>query len=239
MPAKGDAMRARELMSRDLVVVPPETPVPAVAELLAARGISAVPVVDEGGRPLGIVTEGDLIRRLAEAPRGPLGWFLDLFRDPTPMIRRYAKAHGATARDVMTKELVCVEEDTPAERIAALMERHNIRRVPVLREGRLAGMVSRADLLRALLRREAAPSAPAPAEDREILRAVIAAMREQPWTDTFWVYPDVSDGVVTLYGYARSDDMREGLRLLAQRVPGVKRVEDRMQRMPLILRALA
>jgi CBS domain-containing protein len=91
-------------------------PVAAVAELLAARGISAAPVVDEGGRPLGIVTEGDLIRRLAEQPRGPLTWFLDLFRDATPLARRFAKAQGRTAADVMTRELVAVGEEAPPRR---------------------------------------------------------------------------------------------------------------------------
>src|SRR3712207_3274318 len=98
-----DAMNAADLMSTNLVVVPPETPVTAVAELLAARGISAVPVVDASGKPLGIVTEGDLIRRLAEQPRGPLTWFLDAFRDKAPQVQRFTKAHGKTARDVMTK----------------------------------------------------------------------------------------------------------------------------------------
>jgi len=234
-------MQVKELMSRNLVVVPPETPVAAIADLLAARGISAVPVVDAEGRLVGIVTEGDLIHRLADAatPRGPLNWFLDLFRDPTPMVQRFAKAHGATAREVMTKDLVTVGEAATAEEIAALMQRHGIRRVPVVQEGRLVGLVSRADLLRAALRRQAAPSGPAPAEDREILRAVIAAMRAQPWTDTFWVYPDVSGGVVTLYGFARSDTMREGLRVLVREIPGVRSVVDKLEPMPLILRAMA
>jgi CBS domain-containing protein len=228
-------MLARDLMSTNLVVVPPETPVAAVAELLAARGISAVPVVDAEGRPLGIVTEGDLIRRLADEPPGPLTWFLNLFRESKPLVERYAKAHGATARDVMSSELVSVDEDALAERIAQLMEQHGIRRVLVLREGRLTGLVSRADLLRAILRPQA--SAAAQQDDRGILRAVIAAMREQPWVETFWVYPHVEGGKVTLYGFARSDVMRQGLGVLMRAVPGVKAVEDRMDPMPLILRA--
>jgi CBS domain-containing protein len=236
-------MQAQELMSRNLVVVPPETPVAAVAELLAERGISAVPVVDADGKPHGIVTEGDLIRRLADAPQGPLTWFLNMFRRPGPLAQRFAKAHGATARDVMSRELVTVGETATAEEIAALMEKHAIRRVLVVKDGRMAGLVSRADLLRAILRRQGAPGAAAPggmpAEDAEILRAVIAAMRAQPWTDTFWVYPDVSAGVVTLYGYARSDEMRTALRVLAQEVPGVKSVADKMEEMPLIVRAMA
>lgn len=230
-------MLARDLMSRNLVVVAPETPVSAITELLASRGISAVPVIDAEGNPVGLVTEGDLIRRLAEAPRGPLGWFLDMFRSPKPLVARFAKAHGATARDVMSAELVTVPEDASAETIAQLMERHHIRRVPVLHDGKLAGIVSRADLLRAVLRDVQRPASANQRDDAALLRAVIAAMREQPWTDTFWVYPDVEAGVVTLYGYARSEVLRNGLRLLAQDIPGVKRVEDKLKPMPLILRA--
>lgn len=230
-------MNARDLMSTNLAVVPPDMPVAAVAELLAARGISAVPVVDAAGAPVGIVTEGDLIRRLADQPRGPLEWFLALFGDSKPMIARYAKAHGKTARDVMSPEMVTVGEDAQVEEIARLMEANAIRRVPVVKDGRLVGLVSRADLLRAVLRTPDA-TAQAAGDDRAILRAVIAAMREQPWTDSFWVYPNVADGVVTLYGYARSQTMREGLRVLVQAVPGVKAVVDGMEDMPFIARVM-
>lgn len=230
-------MKARELMSTALRVVPPEMPVAALAELLSTQGISAVPVVDKDGRPLGIVTEGDLIRRLADEKPGPLGWFLGQFRNPERLAGRFMKAHGATARDVMTTDLVTVEEDASAEEIARLMEQHRIKRVPVVRDGKIVGIVSRADLLRAILRPQTAEQSAISADDRAILRAVIAAMREQPWVDTFWTYASVRDGVVSFYGFARSDRVREGLRTLAQEIPGVKGVEDHTEPMPLILRA--
>jgi CBS domain-containing protein len=227
-------MQAQDLMSTALVVVPPDAPVAAVADLLAARGISAVPVVDAAGHALGIVTEGDLIRRLADQPPGPLDWFLQLFRDPAPLVERFSKAHGLTARDVMSRALVGVGRTASAEEIARLMETHAIRRVLVLEDGKLAGLVSRADLLRAILRK---PETPATTDDAAILRAVLAAMREQPWVDTAWVFPDVVGGTVTFFGYARSAPMRQALLLLAQGIPGVAAVQDRMEPMPLILRA--
>ena len=229
-------MLVRELMSTNLVVVSPDMPVVAVAETLAARGISAVPVIDADGKPVGIVTEGDLIRRLAEEPRGPMTWFFDIFRAKAPLAQRFAKAHGKVARGVMTRDLVIVSEDDSAERVAQLMEGHNIRRVLVARNGVLVGIVSRADLLRAILR----PAVPAQTlqDDGAILRAVITAMRVQPWTDTFWTYPAVEGGVVTLHGFARSRAMREGLRALIEEIPGVKAVKDEMQDMPLIVRAM-
>ena len=232
-------MNARDLMSTELTVVTPEMPVAAVAELLAQRGISGVPVIDANGAPVGMVTEGDLIRRLVGEPRrGPLTWFLLLFSDPAPLAQRFAQAHGKTARDVMSKDLVSVVEDAPAERIAELMEQRNVRRVLVLSEGRLVGLVSRADLLRAVLRASqgAGPTRPEPHDDAAILRGVLAAMREQPWADTFWVYPHVAGGVVTLHGFARSGSARDGLRVLAEEVPGVKSVVDRLDPMPLLAR---
>ena len=228
-------MNAKTLMSTSLVVVPPDMPVTALAELLAARDISAVPVVDAQGQPLGIVTEGDLIRRLADQPPGPFGWFLQLFGGTKPLVERFAKAHGACARDVMTADLVSVTEEASAEHIARLMETHGIRRVLVLRDGRLVGIVSRADLLRAVLR--ALPQAAAHQSDTTIRHALVAAMREQPWVDTYWVYPDVTAGVVTLHGYARSESMRQGLIILAQGIAGVSAVHDAMVPMPLLLRA--
>ncbi len=226
-------MQARDLMSTNVTVVPPEMPVAAVVETLASRGISAVPVVGADGAPLGVVTEGDLIRRLAEEKPGPLGWFLGQFGNPGSLADRYAKAHGRTARDVMTGTLVTVPPEASAERIARLMEEKHVRRVLVVENGRLAGLVSRADLLRAILRPASGEQAQG---DREILRAVLQAMREQPWTDTYWTYADVRDGVVSFHGYARDDRQRDGLRVLAQDIPGVRAVEDRMQPMPLMLR---
>src|SRR4051812_337994 len=221
-------------MTTSLAVVPPEMPVAGVAQLLASRGISAVLVVDAESNLRGLVTEGDLIRRLAEEKRGPLGWFLALFGDSRKLAERFAKAHGAKAEDVMTRELITVNESTDVEDIARLMEKHQIRRVPVLRDGKLAGIVSRADLLRAVL----APPAAAPAAeatDSAVLRKVIAAMREQPWVDTFYVYPDVKQGRVTFYGFHRSPDARRALQVLAGEVPGVKGVEDKTEPMPFFL----
>lgn len=227
-------MKARELMSTNLVVVPPETPVSAVAALLASRGISAVPVVDASGAPVGLVTEGDLIRRLADEKPGPMNWFLSLFRDSGKLADRFSKAHGATARDVMTSQLATVGDDATAEEVAKLMEARGIRRVPVVKDGRLVGIVSRADLLRAVLASKAKEEALG--DDAAILRAVLSAMRDQPWVDSFWVFPDVREGAVTLYGFYRSDAVRRGLKVLVEEIPGVKRVEDKMEPMPMLAR---
>lgn len=228
-------MKSKELMTTNPVVISPETPVMAIAELLAARGISAVPVVDAEGVPQGIVTEGDLIRRLAEHAPGPLTWFLDLFAQSTPLIERFAKAHGKTAQDVMTRKLVTVSETETAERIAELMEQNHIRRVLVVKGNHLVGIVSRADLLRAILRGEVTPQESH--DDHAIQLALVKAMRSQPWVDTYWIYPSVKAGTVTFHGFARNDAVRQGLSIMARDIPGVIAVQDEMSAMPLILRA--
>ncbi|WPB84322.1 CBS domain-containing protein [Sediminicoccus rosea] len=228
-------MKSKDLMTTNPVVIAPDTPVAAIAELLAARGISAVPVVDAEGVPLGVVTEGDLIRRLADRPPGPLSWFLQHFGDSTPLIERFAKAHGKTAQDVMTKELLTVSETESVERVAQLMEQHHIRRVLVVKGNHLVGIISRADLLRALLRGEVTPQQSH--DDHTIQVALAKAMRAQPWVDTFWVYPSVKTGTVTFHGFARNDATRQGLAIMARAIPGVVAVQDKMAPMPLILRA--
>jgi CBS domain-containing protein len=229
-------LRAQDLMTPDVVTVPEATPVIAIARLLAERGISAVPVVGADGTVKGVVTEADLIRRLAGEEDAPLGWFGSLFADPARLADQYARTHGAVAADIMTEEVLSVSPDTTAAHIAHMMEEHGVRRVLVMQEGRLKGIVSRADLLRALV-------APAPVagelSDDRVRRAVMAAMRREPWADTFYTLVEVTDGVVEFHGFSRSEAVKRGLRVLAENVPGVKKVVDNTQPMPTYLYAAA
>jgi CBS domain-containing protein len=224
-------MRASDLMTRDPITIPPDTPLPLVARMLGERGISGAPVVDKDGRLMGMVTEGDLIRRIAALEDQPRSWLRDLVTPAGRQAAHFARTHGRTAADVMTGTLITADEDTPIERIAKAMEDKGIRRVPVVRDGKLLGIVSRADLIRALLAPPAALAQDAP--DERIRRAVLAAMREQPWIDAFFIFPDVKDGVVFFHGYCRNEDVKRGLRVLAERIPGVKGVELMVEKPPL------
>jgi CBS domain-containing protein len=228
-------LTARELMTPDVVTVPPETPVVAMARLLAERGISAVPVLGPDGALLGIVTEADLIRRLAGEDEAPTGWFASIFQNPGNQAERYARTHGVRAKDIMTTHLVTVGLDEAAAHIAHLMEEKNIRRVLVVSEGKLRGIVSRADLLRVLV--APLPDGEALSDDR-IRRAVQAAMKKEPWSDSFHLLTDVEDGVVTFHGFMRDAGVSRGLRVLAEGVPGVKGVRDETQPMPAYLYAV-
>lgn len=223
---------ARDLMTPDVVTVPPETPVMAMARLLSDRGISAVPVVDGAGKVLGIVTEADLVRRLAGEEDKPTSWFGALFADPASQAERFARTHGVTAKDLMTEKVVSVAPDTSAAHIAHMMEEQKIRRVVVLEGETLKGIVSRADLLRALV---TPAHEEAELSDERVRRAVMAAMKKEPWTDTFYTMVEVKDGVVTFHGFRRSDAVQKALRVLAENVPGVKSVVDDTQPMPVFI----
>jgi len=227
---------AKDLMTADVVTVPPETPVIAMARLLADRGISAVPVLDAKGALLGVVTEADLSRRLAGEEDKPASWFSALFADPARGADHYARTHGLTARDIMTEKVITVPPDTTAAHVAQIMAQEAVRRILVVSDERLRGIISRADLLRGLiLPPEKAEGVP----DEAIRRAIMAAMRKEPWADTFYTLVEVKDGAVTFHGFSRSEAVKRALRVLAENVPGVTSVTDETQPMPMYLYAAA
>jgi CBS domain-containing protein len=149
-------MNAADIMTRKVVRVPPETSVSALARLLLDNKISAVPVVDDEGRVLGIVGEGDLLRRPSR--RSPRGWWLRLFDEEAVCLEELATARHLKVRDIMTRHVVSVSDRAPIDVMASLMHRHKLKRLPVLRDGKLVGIVSRADLLDALVGRREEPA---------------------------------------------------------------------------------
>ena len=227
-------MLVRDIMTRDVMTVSPDTPVPALATLFADRGISGVPVVEADGSLIGLVTEGDLMRRLAAEDEAPKSWLSRLFGAAPRQAHDYAQIHGQRARDVMSTKLEVVSEEDTVAHAAALLEKRHIRRLPVVKDGRLAGVLSRADLMRAVL----APAAKADVSisDQEIRRNVRREMRKQAWADSYLVFVDVTGGVVTFHGFSRSPDVERALRVLAESVPGVKDVKlDLVPKPPFVL----
>lgn len=216
-------MRARDIMTTDLATVSPEAPIAEVAALLSERGVSGAPVVAADGALLGIVTESDLLRRIAAERDRPPGWLAGLLADSTALARRYARTHGQRAADIMTTGLETVGPDAALPEIARIFEQRDIRRVPVVEgDRRLLGVVSRADLLRAVL-------APQPAEgdarsDAAIRDELNRRLREQPWVDRNFLHAAVTGGVVTLSGFARNEEKKRALKVLAEGVPGVREV---------------
>lgn len=221
-------MKVGDIMTRNVITVPPDTPALAVARLLADRGISAMPVTDSWSMLLGIVSEADLIRRLSteDAP-GRQGLLGALFYDRDRAAANYARAHGAKASDIMTREVVTATEAMSAAHAAKLIEEHRVRRLPVVHDGMLLGVVSRADLLRALVGPTVAETS-----DEAIRAAVQSEMQRLPWADAPYVFIDVKDGEVSLYGFCASQAVRKGLVAIAANVPGVKAVRDSITQRP-------
>ena len=218
-------MQAQDVMTAEVVSVSPETPVAEIAQLLLERRISAVPVLSDDGRLLGIVSEGDLIHGLGSVG-AKRAWWLDLLASPEARAQEYLKSHGRRARDVMTRAVVSVDPETPLPEIARLLEARRIKRVPVLQGGRLVGIVSRADLLRALAVQP--PAATASGDDRAIRERLITEFERAGLDWHPYVQILVTDGVVHLWGIVHGPEEVEAYRLAAERVPGVTSVESHL-----------
>jgi CBS domain-containing protein len=231
----GTLLHAGVLMTTAVVTVPASMPVASLTGLLADRGISSVPVTDNEGKLLGIVTESDLLRRLAGAEDTPVGWLRRLIDRPDAQAKHYARTHGLLARDVMTTPVISVGPEATAEHCAAIMERHGIKRLPVLRDDILVGVVSRADLLRAVSVPPSLGDAADDYSDAHIAAVVRNAIRDQPWSGSLYTFASVAEGVATLDGFVRSEAVRRGLIALVAEVPGVQRVEDHMELAPTIM----
>lgn len=213
-------MKAKDIMTRHVITVSEDTPISDILTKLLEHRISGVPVTDAEGHVVGLVSEGDLILR--ETPPRRRSWWLSLFGDHRKMAEEFAKVHGLRARDVMTKPVVAVEEETPIREIAALLESRHIKRVPVLKAGRLVGIVSRADLVRALVVQP--PVARGAVTDEEVRRAIHAILAEEPWVPVGAVTVMVQEGVVHLWGSVPSEEQKEAVRVAAEGVPGVREV---------------
>jgi CBS domain-containing protein len=211
-------------MTENVVSIGPEASVESIARLLLERGISAVPVIGADGRLLGIVSEGDLMRRAETHTERRASWWLELLDGREGSAERYLKSHGLVARDVMTAPPVSVTESTPLEKIATLLEQNRIKRVPVLRGSKVTGIVSRANLLHALVavagrptrrRKGSAPSR------REIAREVRAAGQSLDFANVV-----LEGGVVHLWGGVKSEAERKAIVLAARRSRGVTDVRS-------------
>lgn len=218
-------LTSADVMTADVVSVEPDTPVRDIAQLLYTRRISGVPVVEQG-RLIGIVSEGDLIGHAAAIGEQRRSWWLSAFMDDSLSARDYAKTHGRTARDVMTSNVVTVEETTTLAEIAKTLERHRIKRVPVVRNDTLVGIVTRGNLLQGLTTLEVKP--PTSVDDRTIREQLIAELRGQAWAHLLADDIVVENGIVRLSGIVQSEDERRALRIAAENIPGVKSVEDHL-----------
>jgi len=220
-------MRALDVMTRNVVTVQPDTEVSAAVKLLAEHDVSALPVVDDEGRLVGMLSEADLIHRSEIGTEAHRPWWLESVTGASTLATEFAKSHGKKVGEVMTEGVVAVAEDTPLAEIASLFERRRIKRVPVVADGKLVGIVSRSNLIQALA--SAIDHHAEPGEtDRRIRDEILTRLAEQSWTDFGSRNVTVCDGVAHLWGLVGSEAERKALLALAESVPGVAHVADEM-----------
>ena len=220
-------MKARDIMTVSVVTVSPETSIVEAANIMLANRISGLPVVDGDGQLLGIVTEGDMLRRseiLGESP-----WRATPSAPSEKRAEAYVKSHGHKVGDVMTKEVVTVDDDEPLDRVAMLLESRGIKRVPVVKDGRILGIVSRANLLRTLA---AGGARPFQLQDSQIRSAIMTAITHDAGVRAQLVDVTVTNGVAFLWGNVASEAEREAARVIAENMRGITSVQNRIRVLP-------
>lgn len=220
-------MKARDVMTQPVISVDADAPISLAIRLLLQKKISGLPVVDTVGNLVGVVTEGDFLRRAESGTQHTQPRWLEFLMGPGLLADQYVKAHGRKVSEVMTRDVKTVDEATQLEDIVALMERNNIKRVPVLRGKKLIGIVTRANLLRALAS-YLHPSVAASTSDTTIRETVLGGLKSEKWAPSTTVDAIVRNGVVTLTGFVLDERQRSALKVLAENVPGVKQVRDHM-----------
>jgi CBS domain-containing protein len=227
-------MRASDIMTRQVITIDADSTVADAAKLMLESHSSGMPVIDAQGRVVGIISEGDLLRRsemntTRDAGGRRQSWWLALFAGPfatqsEERAEAYTKEHSRLVRDVMTHNVICVDDDASLEKVVSTMEGRRIKRVPVVSDHRIVGIISRANLMRVLT--SVASDIPAPTTDDRSLRAkVIEAFKDQSWAPDFGENIVVKNGVVQLWGTVSSEAHREALVVAAKNVPGVRDVE--------------
>lgn len=221
-------MKASDIMATNVVTVNESATVRDVAKLLSDKHISAVPVVGAGGELLGIVSEGDLLRRAEVGTEKHRSWWLQAFTSGNALADEFVKSHARKVTDVMTRHVITAGPDATISEIATLLEKNGIKRVPIVKAGKVVGIVSRANLIQALAS-AAKPGLQEPkADDVSVRERVLTQFRSQPWTTPWLLNVVVHDGVVDLWGIVDSQAERRAARVAAETIPGVRAVKDNL-----------
>jgi len=220
-------MQARDVMVSPVITVGRIATVRDVAKILLEKRISAVPVVDNVGKVVGIVTESDLMHRTEAGTERPYSWWVHFLAGDATIAADYVKSHAVKVEDVMTADVVTATPETPLHEIAALLEERQIKRVPIVnKEGSLVGIVSRANLIQVVA--SAWPKLEMTLPDSTIRQKLLDGLKKQSWAHAHNLSVTVTNGIVDLWGYAESGDQRKAIRVLAEAIPGVTMVNDHL-----------
>jgi CBS domain-containing protein len=218
-------MKAHDVMTWGTITVEPDASITRAVRLMLQNKISGLPVVDADGQLVGMVTEGDFLRRGELGTERHRPRWLEFLLGPGRLAAEYVQSSGQKVSEIMTPEPKTITPETPLDEIVRLMERHRIKRLPVVQDGKLVGIVSRANLLHALasVAREVKP---ATGDDAAIRERIMAECAKQAWASHINVV--VRDGVVELWGVITDDRARDAFKVLAENVPGVTAVRDHL-----------
>ncbi len=220
-------MKAAEVMTTSVVTVRSAATVAEAADLMLEHGVSGLPVIDANGHIVGIVTEGDFLRRAETGTERRRSRWLEFLLGPGRLANEYVHSHARKVEEVMTRDVVTVSESTPLEDVVTVMERRRIKRVPVLTGGKIVGIISRANLVQALARlaEEAAPSRP---DDEAMRGRILAELSRQRWTPRASLNVIVRHGVAELWGVILDERQRNAIKVVANNVPGITGVRDHL-----------
>ncbi len=219
-------MQARDVMVRGVISVGPDMPVRAAANTMVQNGISAIPVIGIDAKLLGIVSEGDLLRRTENRTERRRSWWLEMFVSTDTLAQEFVKSHAKAVRDVMTHPVITASPETSLRDIVNLMEKHSIKRVPIVEDGKVVGIVSRANLLQAL--GSAGDDEDTGEADRALRERILGSIRDKPWASRP-VNIIVKQRNVGLWGFVYSEDERAAIRVAAEATPGVQAVHDHLK----------
>jgi CBS domain-containing protein len=219
-------MRVKDVMTPNVICIGADESVLKAARLMLQNRISGLPVVDKEGELVGMVTEGDFLRRGELGTQRQRPKWLEFILGPGRLAQEYTHSSGRKVEDIMTPDPWTIGQDETLEAVVDTMERHHVKRLPVTRSGRMVGIVSRANLMHALASLSRDVPAPPPGGDSAIRDKILAAIAKQDWAPRVNVI--VKDGVAELHGVITDDRERQGLIVAAENVPGVKRVRDRL-----------
>jgi CBS domain-containing protein len=219
-------MKAADVMVTNVITAGPDTTVQEVAGILLTNRISGVPVIGAKGELMGIVSEGDLMRRAESGTGRRRPWWLSVLTGREVLAAEYVKEHSRKVADVMTSPVVTVAPDTRLQDIATTLEKNGIKRVPVVKDGKVVGIISRANLLQALASlSRAAETGPSDATIRD---NVMARLQAEPWTRPSLINVIVNDGTVELWGIVDSQTEKRAVHVAAEVTPGVRAINDNL-----------
>ncbi len=221
-------MQAKDVMTSPVVSVVPDATILQAIRIMLQRRISGLPVIDKHGHLVGMVTEGDFLRRVETGTQRRRPRWLEFLIGPGRLADEYTRSHGRRVDDVMTPDPITVSEDAPLDEIVKLMENRQIKRIPVVRAEQVVGIVTRANLVQAIASAIPEPRTGVAADDAAIRARLMAELEKQAWAPAAFINPIVKNGVVELWGTITDDRERQAMKVAAENIPGVKAVHDRL-----------